>query len=120
LVGQDFCVALIEEYGRWPLDPKSIAGKLFSWDHDQLINGKLPIEFIMVPGVEEITEVNGMEIVVVWQDLEIGMSVGLKASAMEVISPPMSPVFIASPPLDSIPSHAPSIIDEPPLLDVPE
>jgi hypothetical protein len=53
LMGHDFHVILIEEYGRWPGNSRLLAGRGYSWVHEQEVLIKMPIGFAAVPTVLE-------------------------------------------------------------------
>jgi hypothetical protein len=82
LVGSGICLALLEEFGRWPEEHGYIAGRVFTWDTNDLAYGKIPARFVTVSGVEETVQFDNCRITVEWQDLEVGMSRGLKATAV--------------------------------------
>ena len=87
LIGHNVHLALIEEYGRWPKENRSIAGKAFSWTGSNLVQVKFPTHFVTSPGVQETVDIGEVRITVEWQDLEAGISRGLRVSGI-TIDPP--------------------------------
>lgn len=82
LIGSGICLALLEEFGRWPEEHGYIAGRVFTWDTEEVAYSKIPARFVTVSGVEETVQFDNCRITVEWQDLEVGMSRGLKATAV--------------------------------------
>lgn len=82
VVGHGICVALLEEFGRWPNDHGAIACRIFSWKDNQVAIAKIPISFVMVPGVEEMLEQDEVRIRIEWQELGAGMTQGPIVSAV--------------------------------------
>ena len=82
IIGHEVRLALIEEYGRWPGEIGLIAGRLFNWQTGDVEVGKIPIEFVSAPGVEETVEGLDSTIVVQWQDLGAGLRQGIRAVAI--------------------------------------
>jgi hypothetical protein len=82
LVSRDFCIVLIQEYGRWPGEPQYIAGRAFSWNGDRLVNVKIPIQFVGLPGAQEEVEDDDVMVLVEWQSEEEGIRRGPKVTAL--------------------------------------
>lgn len=96
IIGHGICAVLIEEYGRWPGKRGVIGGKLFTWDGNELVHGKIPVQFVATPGVRETVENEETVMTVEWQDLESGMAQGLKAIAVTADPldiPPLLPIL---------------------------
>ena len=102
IIGHGFCIALLEELGRWPEPGSFIAGKVFSWDDEAVSIAKIPTHFFTLPGVFETLEDEDKEVTVEWQELEEGLKRGPKVTVV---------------PLDTFQS---SLEDMIPLLDIPE
>ena len=81
LVGRNFCMVLVEELGRYPGAEGSISGKVFVWAGGRMAFLKIPIRFVMAPGVEETLDKEEMRIKVEWKDLEDGMCNGPNVTA---------------------------------------
>ena len=114
LVGHGICVALVEEFGRYPGKPFVLTGKVFSWNDQQFHNIKFPASFAAVPGVVETTEIGDMRITVEWQLLEDGMCRGLRASAIS-LDDYVDFKGLATPPSDAL-SDIDSIVLPPDLV----
>jgi hypothetical protein len=78
VIGHGICAALMEEVGRWPGAPKTLVGRFFSWNEDAVVLGHLPINFAASAGVEEIIPFQEGYLCHTWQDLESGLTEGIK------------------------------------------
>lgn len=106
LVGHGVCIALVEEYGRWPGQPFAVAGKVFSWDIQHFSNIKFPAHFAAVPGVKETVDQEGVRITMEWQSMEDGISYGPRISATPLedfteLKGILEPLFLGSSDADS-------------------
>ena len=86
IVGSKFHLVLIEELGRWPGERGVIAGKVYSFERNEITFAKIPIRFVTVAGVEEEIEGEEVRITVEWQDMEEGMANGLKVKTVPLNS----------------------------------
>lgn len=53
LMGHNFHILLLEEFGRWPGDPARLAGRGYSWTHDREVLIQMPTHFAAAPTVME-------------------------------------------------------------------
>jgi hypothetical protein len=73
IIGHGVRAVLIEELGRWPGRPRSLAARFYSYDTNSMFLGRLPIRFVGITGVDETIKLEDGYIRTVWQDLEAGM-----------------------------------------------
>jgi len=85
IIGHNVRLAVVEEIGRWPGLPGSLAAIVFPWDTKDLVFGKIPINFTAKAGIEEQVVLENAYLRVVWQDLESGIVEGPCLSVQELV-----------------------------------
>ena len=70
---------MIEEIDRIEGEEDSITGRFYSWNKGIVKFGKILVQFAMVPRVIEEIELPSGMLEIIWQELEIGMKVRIRA-----------------------------------------
>ena len=109
LVGHGICVALVEEYGRFPGSPDLIAGKMVDLYEQKVVLGRFPLTFVAIPGVRETTNTDGRRVSAIHQDLEAGMQRGFQITIRST-TPISYPQFVRGP----YPPHGSHLVNDEP------